>query len=166
MKADIKFCASSFSVITLPVFYIWSKLSSGRMRAAFTEFRPVLLQLKRRFTWSRKRISFCDWQSWNPTPMFGIPEPNYTDLQVCDALETSVWKRQKMYCDSKGRHVVQCPRRMLNGYAKHFRGAHRGQLFITFCAKDWNCMPTSISSFVEEMPQPDSFLVFGAFGLK
>jgi len=31
MKADIKLCSSSYSVVTLPVFPAWSRISSGHM---------------------------------------------------------------------------------------------------------------------------------------
>jgi len=104
MKADIKLCASLFSVVTLPVFYAWSRSSSRSTRASLESWFPShFASFEDIFPWGRKLIALCGCQSWNATPVF---EPNSADLLICDASGQASERGSVLWQHWSPRHTV------------------------------------------------------------
>jgi len=107
MKADIKLCASSFSVVTFPTFFSTRSWSSSKVHVC------SIRQLKRCFPWSRE-ITFCGWQNWNPTPMFDACSIRCTHTKQCGLTDLlcvmmSIWERQEVSCNNTGCHAACVP---------------------------------------------------------
>jgi len=67
MKTDIKLCASSFTMMSLPALFRLVTVIFQSHACDFNYQNSVPFC----FSWGRKWIAFWSWQSWNPTAVFG-----------------------------------------------------------------------------------------------
>jgi hypothetical protein len=110
MKADIKLCDSSFSMVNL--FSAFSRSSSRRMRAALDSWVAT------RFYSVKETFSVRLKVDWITIPLF---DASLIRLTYPWCVGIIVWNRQEVSCDKTDRHTVRYPRTVSTEYRKYFR---------------------------------------------